>query len=530
MSANLSRRDVLSSALAASFVGLLGSSRQAIASTLKFGPAKAFSFATLTHRAKELAGKAYMAPKKPAPQIVDQIEYEQHGKIKYRADQALFSDDKGVYPVTFFPVGKYFAKTVKMHAVDGDKAAEVLYQPGYFDMPADSPAQKLPEDTGFAGFQIRESKSRPDWRTQDWCAFLGASYFRAIGSLNEYGLSARGVTIDTASPTPEEFPDFTEFYLQPASAEGQPVVVYALLDGPSIAGAYKFTIRRTDGVIIDVECNLFCRKDIAKLGISPMTSMYRFSQYDKSYQLEWRPAAHDSDGLALWTGAGERIWRPLVNPPTPSTSAFVDDNPRGFGLMQRNRDPKAFTDRYLNYERRPSLWIEPIGGWGAGAVHLVEFPTDHEDFDNVGCFWVPKEPVKAGRALEFRYRMHWNADEPNPPPNLARPIMTRIGRGGFPYSRANPPEYKRMVIEFAGGALDAFPRTGEKKPEAIISTSRGEISSTFLETTTWDNAWRLQFDIKAEGADPVDIRAYLRDGETALTETWLFKLHPAKTW
>ena len=319
MTANFSRRDLLSAALASSFAGLLGGSSAAFAAALKFGPPKSFSFSLLTQRARDMAAKAYLPPRKVAPQIVEQIDYAQHGKIKFRPDHALFGDDKGVYPVTFFPVGKYFPKSVKMHAVDGDKAAEVLYEPEYFDMPSDSPAQKLPEDTGFAGFQLRESKTRPDWRTQDWVAFLGASYFRAIGSLNEYGLSARGVAIDTASPLPEEFPDFTEFYLQPASAETQPVVVYALLDGPSITGAYKFTIRRTEGVVIDVEANLFVRKDIAKLGISPMTSMYWFSKYDKSYQLEWREGAHDSDGLAMWTGAGERIWRPIVNPPGPST-------------------------------------------------------------------------------------------------------------------------------------------------------------------------------------------------------------------
>lgn len=531
MSADLSRRDLLSAALATSVASLLGATGPAAAAQLKFGPAKPFSFAALADRARKLAAKAYMPPRKPAPEIVDQIGYEQHGKIKFRPDHAMFSDEKGVYPVTFFPVGKYFPKTIKMHAVEGDKAAEVLYEPEYFDMPDDSPAQKLPEDTGFAGFQIREAKSRPDWQKKDWCAFLGASYFRAIGSLGEYGLSARGVAIDTASPKAEEFPDFTEFYLQPASAETQPLVVYALLDGPSITGAYKFTIRRAEGVIIDVECSLFIRKDIGKLGISPMTSMYWFSNYDKSYQLEWREGAHDSDGLAMWTGAGERIWRPLVNPPGPSTSAFVDDNPRGFGLMQRQRDPKAYMDRYLNYERRPSLWIEPVGGWGQGAFHLVEFPTDHEDFDNIGCFWVPKQPIKAGQELDFRYRMYWNADEPERP-DLARASATRIGRGGFPYTRANPPEIKRIVVEFTGGtALAAFPRDDKtKKPEAVITPSRGEISSIFLETTTWNDAWRLQFDIKAEGPDPVDIRAYLRDGETALTETWLFKLHPQKTW
>lgn len=528
MSTNPSRRDVVSAAAAASLAGLLGLSRAAVAAPLKFGPARPFSFAWLADRARAAADAPYVPPRKPVPDIVEQIGYEQHGKMKFRADHALFADTSAPYPVTFFPVGKYFPKTVKMHAVEAGKASEVLYEPEYFDMPADSPAARLPEDTGFAGFQLREAKSRPDWRSKDWAAFLGASYFRAIGSLGEYGLSARGIAIDTATPRPEEFPDFTEFYIEPAVAEGRPVKVYALLDGPSISGAYEFTLHRADGVVIDVEARLFARKDIAQLGVCPMTSMYWFSNYDKSYQLEWRNGAHDSDGLALWTGAGERIWRPLVNPPGPSTSAFVDENPRGFGLMQRDRDPEHFLDRWLNYERRPSLWIEPQGNWGRGAFHLVEFPTDHEDFDNIGCFWVPSEPVKAGQNLVYRYRMHWNADEPNPPASIARPITTRIGRGGFPNTRSNPPEIKRLVIEFAGGTLANFPK--DRKPEAVITPSRGEISAIFLETTTWNKAWRMQFDIKAAGPEPVDIRAYLRDGDKALTETWLFKLHPQKTW
>ncbi len=527
MSANLSRRDVVSAGLAAAFASFIGAPPAAAAS-LRFGPAQPFKFALLVQRARDMAAKDYVPPRRPAPDIVDEIGYEQHGKIKFRPDYALFSDGKGAYPVTFFSVGKYFPKTIKMHAVEAGSAAEVLYAPSYFDMPPDCPAVRLPPDTGFAGFQIREAMSRPDWTKKDWVAFLGASYFRAIGSLGEYGLSARGVAIDTSSAKPEEFPDFTEFFIEPAPAEGQPMKVYALLDGPSIAGAYQFTIRRTEGVVIDVESHLFVRRDIAKLGISPMTSMYWFSSYDKSYQLEWRNGAYDSNGLALWTGSGERIWRPLVNPPSPSTSAFLDENPKGFGLMQRERDPNQFLDRWLNYERRPSLWIEPQGNWGKGAFHLVEMPTDHEDFDNMGCFWVPAEPVKAGQQLDFSYRMHWNADEPNPPASIARPIATRIGRGGFPYSRANPPELKRLVVEFAGGPLDIFPQ--DRKPEPVISPSRGQVSSVFLETTSWNKAWRLQFDLKADGPDPVDIRAFLRDGDKALTETWLFKLHPQKTW
>lgn len=522
MTERLSRRDVMAGTLAATFAAALtGSTTPASAAALKFGPPKPFSWATLVERARDAATKEYVQPYRPAPDIVAQIDYTQHGKIRFKSDDAMFGDS--AFPVTFFPVGKYFPKAIHMNAIDGANAREVLYEPDYFDMPADSPAQKLPEDTGFAGFQVRE-KSRPDWKTQDWCAFLGASYFRGIGQSGEYGLSARGIAINTASSVPEEFPDFTEFYLQPASSPEQPLVVYAFLDGPSVVGAYRLVIRRTEGVVMDVENQLFMRKDVERFGIAPLTSMYWFDEYDKAYQLEWRRAAHDSEGLALWTGAGERIWRPLNNPPQISASAFVDNNPRGFGLMQRNRDPNHFLDRWLNYERRPSLWIEPVGAWGAGSVQLIEIPTDHEDFDNIGCMWVPKEPIKAGQAHDFRYRMHWMNDEPFQAANLARTIATRIGRGGFPYTRNNPPEIKRFEIEFLGGELDNLPK--DVKPEAVISASRGTISSTFVETTSWNKAWRVQFDIASEGPDPIDIRAFLKHGDTALSETWLFKLHP----
>jgi glucans biosynthesis protein len=197
--------------------------------------------------------------------------------------------------------------------------------------------------------------------------------------------------------------------------------------------------------------------------------------------------------------------------------------------MQREREPAAYLDRWLNYERRPSLWIEPIGAWGAGAIQLIEIPTDHEDFDNIVCMWVPKEPAVAGAALEFRYRLHWNADEPAPATGLARAIATRIGRGGFPYSRETPPKAKRVVIEFQGGALDAFPRDVKRddpRPEPVITPSRGTVSSVFVETTSWNKAWRVQFDIAAEGPEPVDLRVFLKNGDTALSETWLYQIHP----
>ncbi|HKU43224.1 MAG TPA: glucan biosynthesis protein, partial [Polyangiales bacterium] len=281
---------------------------------LQLSTPRPFSFDGLIARAQKLAASAYVEPYRPAPDIVKRIDYEAHGKIRFKSECALFAESTGVYPATFFHVGMLFQKSVKMHAIENGEAREILYSPSYFNMPADSVARKLPKDSGFAGFRLHENKSRADWKTQDWVAFLGASYLRSIGSLGQYGLSARGIAVNTTAQGPEEFPDFVEFYLEPAPTERDPVVIYALLDGPSLAGAYRFACRRGDGVIMDVDCALFTRKDIQQLGISPLTSMFWFGEYNRADRVDWRPEVHDSDGLVLWTGTGERIVRPLNSP------------------------------------------------------------------------------------------------------------------------------------------------------------------------------------------------------------------------
>jgi glucans biosynthesis protein len=386
-------------------------------------------------------------------------------------------------------------------------------------MPADSLARKLPEQSGFAGFRLQESRTRPDWRTQDWMAFLGASYFRAIGALNQYGLSARGILIDSAEPTPEEFPDFSDFFIEESRAESDPVMVYALLDGPSIAGAYRFAIRRTEGVIQDVEAALFLRKDVNRLGFAPITSMYWFGETGKRRFEDWRPEVHDSDGLAIWTGAGERIWRPLINPPFAITSTFSDTDPKGFGLLQRDRVYENYLDG-VNYERRPSLWVEPLEPWGPGAVQLVELATDDEIHDNITAYWRPAAPARAGASYRLKYRLHWLADEPFPPA-VARAVATRIGRGGEP-GTIRPKGVYRIVVEFAGPSLD--PLWGDTvKALPVVSASRGSVGRAYIEPVPGTRRWRAIFDLKPEGNDPVELRLFIQGNGEALTETWLYQ-------
>jgi glucans biosynthesis protein len=328
--------------------------------------------------------------------------------------------------------------------------------------------------------------------------------------------------VNTTAPGGEEFPDFIEFYIESPEREGEPVVVHALLDSPSISGAYRFAIKRTTGAVMDIECALFVRSDIAQLGISPLTSMFWYSEYDKQFRIDWRPEVHDSDGLALWTGAGERLFRPLNNPQRVVTSSFLDKNPRGFGLLQRDRVFEHFLDG-VNYDKRPSLWVEPLGEWGAGSVQLVEIPTDDEIHDNIVAFWVPAQPAKKGASYRYRYRLHWLADEPYPVENSARVFATRIGRGGEP-GKPRPKNVTKFVVEFSGKSLESLAK--DSKVSAKISTSRGKISYTFTEQVPSTKRYRAQFDLTAEGNEPVELRLFLVNGAQTLSETWSYQLQP----
>ena len=530
----LHRRTLLTAGSTAAALAALGLSNEALAqSGLKLGPARPFSFEALVARAQALGAKPF-APPPPLPAaVLERIDYEAHGKLKYKPDFALFKDGPGPFPVTFFHLGRFFQTPVHMHVLDAaggkGRAREVLYDPAYFEMPADSPAKDLPQGAGFAGFRFQESRlgdqAKLPWQNNDWVAFLGASYFRAIGALYQYGLSARGIAIDVAAADrPEEFPSFTQVYFEPPADGSDTVVIHALLEGPSIAGAYRFTMRRDKAVVMDIECRLFLRKDVARLGIAPLTSMYWYSDKLKPGGVDWRPEVHDSDGLSLWTGSGERVWRPLNNPARTGISSFGDKSPKGFGLMQRDRN----FDHYLDgvyYDKRPSLWVEPLSDFGEGAVELVEIPTDDEIHDNVGAFWVPKAPAKAGSSYDLRYRLHWVDGEPYPSP-LARCVATRLGRGGQP-GQPRPQGVRKFMVEFLGGPLASLPFG--VKPEAVLSSSRGQFSYVFTEAVPNGVAghWRAQFDFTAEGNEPVDMRLYLKSGEQTLSETWLYQLLPA---
>jgi glucans biosynthesis protein len=491
-----------------------------------------FSFDALTKEMQLLATRDYALPSRPPQRVLDRIDYENHSKIKFNTDCALFRDGPGQFPVTLFPLGRLFPTPVRMYALaplgrassDGNFAAhEIVYDPACFTLPPDSPARELPKDAGFAGFRFQESrlKDEPDWHTNDWVAFLGASYFRAIGEIYQYGLSARGVAINVSSAGhPEEFPNFTRFYFVPPQKNSHEVIVYAALDGPSITGAYRFDMHREKAVLMEIEARLFLRRDVSQLGLAPLTSMYWFSETAKPTATDWRAEVHDSDGLAMWTGTGEHIWRPLNNGERPATSNFTDKSPRGFGLLQRDR----VFDHYLDgvrYDRRPSLWVEPLENWGEGSVTLVELPTDDESEDNIVAMWVPRQTANAGANFKLRYRLHWAADEPHPS-TLARCFATRLGRGGEP-GRNRPPGVRKFVVEFTGGRLANLPSGTE--PQPILTVSSGTCSNVFAEAVPdgLPGHWRASFDCTAAHPGVIEMRLFLKGGDQTLSETWLYQ-------
>ena len=496
--------------------------------TLKFGPSHAMNWEILKNRIEQMAQQIYSPPLKPAPWVTQAIDYETHGKIKFKPGLALGANsaDTGQYPVTFFHLGRYSQKPVKIYVVEDGRAREILYSPVYFDIPADSPAHKLPENSGFAGFRLHEAKTRADWPTQDWVAFLGASYFRAIGALNQYGLSARAVAIDTALPTPEEFPDFTEIYLAPQDADVKSVVIYALLEGASIVGAYQFTIHRDTGVTMEIRSDIILRKDVERLALAPLTSMYWYSETHKTQSTDWRPEVHDSDGLALWRGNGERIWRPLNNPPHLMVSAFMDENPNGFGLLQRDRNFDNYLDG-VNYDRRPSLWVTPVGNWGRGTVQLIELPTDDEIHDNIVAAWVPEGTAKAGNRYALSYKLHWQANEPYFPETLGYTRSTYIGHGGEP-GKSRPQGLRKIVVEYEGQSIANILPTDA--PVSDVSLSRGILVRQFAEWVAGTHRWRITVDVampikNEDDNSPIEVRMFLKLDDKPLTETTLVQLH-----
>jgi len=487
---------------------------------------KPFDFAWLKGQAHWLAGNAYQASRDTLPPAMAKLGYDQYQSLRFRTDHALWANAGLAFRLQFFHVGRSFTEPVRLFEVLDGQAREIVYDPAMFEFDKAGIDPKLMKGhNGFAGFRVQFVT---DWKA-DVAAFLGASYFRAVGGdTRQYGLSARALAVDTAFARPEEFPRFTSFWFERPAQDSGSMTLYALMDSPSIAGALRFQIAPGGTQIMDIDSALYPRKAIERLGIAPLTSMFFYGENDRRAADDWRPEIHDSDGLSMWTGTGEWIWRPLMNPAQLHLNSYFDTDPRGFGLLQRDRNFDHYQDDGVYYDRRPSLWVEPKpgpgGGWGKGAVQLVEIPTIDETFDNIVAFWNPLEKPKAGQELLFSYRLYWGTRMPFAS-TLAQTIATRTGIGGTVGQKRQYYSW-HFAVDFAGGELGALAK--DAVVEAVITTSRGTTEHVTAHHVGEFNGYRALFDVRPpeDSIEPIDLRMYLRIGGRPLTETWIYQWTP----
>jgi glucans biosynthesis protein len=476
-----------------------------------------FSQDDVVRRARDLASRPYDPAFPALPEALARLDFDSWRDIRFRPERSLLNGESRFRMQMFHP-GFLYTRPVVVNIVRDGIAAPAPYSASLFDYGRNRFERPLPVNLGFAGFRLHYPVNEPKV-SDEIVAFLGASYFRFLGRGQKYGLSARGLAIGVGAREAEEFPAFREFWVEQTQAGDDRVMVHALLDCESCAGAYQFAIFPGRDTVIDVTMTLFPRRAIQRIGIAPLTSMYFTGENDRRIIDDYRPELHDSDGLLMQTGAGEWIWRPLRNPREAQTSSFSDVNPRGFGLMQRDRTFEHYQDLDLAYEQRPSYWVEPRGQWGEGRVDLVEIPTTDETNDNIVVYWTPRATPEPGQTVTLNYRMTALLDSHALHPggkalNTWQTSPRALGSGERP-----PAGARRFIIDFAGGDLPFY--QGDPAQVQIVPTvSNGRVLRTFLIPNPQTDGFRAGIDLETAPGQMADLRVFLRAETRALTETW----------
>jgi len=480
--------------------------------------AQAFGFDDVAREAAALARQPYQAPPASGAPLAG-LSYDDYRDIRFRPDRSRWQNSGSLFQLQFFPLGRGYIRPLRLFEAERGHVSVL-------EVPADDfevgrvagGVQPLP---GASGWRLSYPLNRMD-RKDELIVFLGASYFRAIGAQQAYGLSARGLAVDTAGGQGEEFPAFTTFWFERPVPGAREMHFYALLDGPRVAGAYRFVVRPGVDTVLDVQARLYLRVPVTTLGIAALTSMFLAGE-NQPVAHDYRPEVHDSDGLLVVAADGEQIWRPLTNPARPFVTSFALRSLRGFGLMQRDRAFSSYEDLEAHYQRRPSAWIEPLGDWGPGRVELLQFGTPDETHDNIAAYWVPERPPAPGEPLDLAWRIHWTSDD-LPATELARVQQTRRGHGFL--TSPQRPGQQQLHVDFAGASLQALPEAAQVEAVASANANvRGLRANAYPNTTR--GGWRVSLDFeRLDAAQPVELRLQLRLAGKPLSETWAYALAP----
>ncbi len=491
------------------------------------GNAAAFGFDDVAERARQLAAQPHVPAKETLPAELRNLNYDQYRDIRFNPEKALWRKEGLPFELMFFHLGKFQTQPVSINEIVDDKVRHVAFDRGNFDYGKNKLSPARWGDLGFAGFRVHYALNNPAYK-DELVVFLGASYFRALGRGQHYGLSARGLGLDTVGGQGEEFPRFVEFWIERPAPQADSLVIHALLDSPRATGAYRFTLRPGDETVVDVHARLFLRAGVATFGIAPLTSMFQHGEIQPRAD-DFRPEVHDSDGLMVASGDGaggvEWLWRPLINPKQPLVTSFGVRELKGFGLMQRDRTYANYEDTEAQYEHRPSLWIEPQGDWGAGRVELLLLPTPDETNDNVAAYWVPERAPVPGQPFDMAYRMRWQGEAQARPP-AGWTVQSRRGQGFVDAKQPRDATEVQYVVDFDGPALRALPQ--DAVVNAVVTAGA---NARVVERNAYRNpatgAWRMTVRVaRSQPAQPTELRAFLQRGPHALTETWTTIIQP----
>ena len=475
--------------------------------------AQPFSEDLLDAFARRRADEPFKAPEKRVDEALSAITYEQYSRaIVYKEDQAIWRKDDGPFWLEpYHTAGTIFAFPVELYTVEGGRAARIPYSASAFEFnpPAKQPA--TPAQSDFAGFRALGQIDKPG-AFREFLSFLGASNFRAIAEGQGFGVSARALAINTGQTGGEDIPLFRSFWIERPKPIDQSLTIHALLDCQSAVGRYKFVVTPGYDTVIETEAVIYPRRRIPYAGIAPIASRFFFGPGVPPKRRDYRPRVHDSEALYIFNAAGDQIWRPLLNPDRLQFSVFLDKTPKGFGLIQKERSFASFQDLDQHFEKRPSLWIEPLGDWGEGSIDLIELPAPEEINENIVCFWRPKDGLGPGIGHRYRYRMHWCW---NPPVENKRATIqqTRVGE-----TKAGEVAF---LLDFAN--TEACEGCNAASLTANVTASAGEVRNVRLAPGPAPATQRLRFEYVPAGSDPVDLRAELMADGKPVSETWIFR-------
>jgi periplasmic glucans biosynthesis protein len=507
--------------------------------TLHYRYAHQFGFEQVDKLAADHAKAPYVPMPNLLPPQLQKLTPQQEAGIFWKDTYRLWRKKGLPFQVDFYHLSKAFPFAPQIDTVDRKGAHLLAYSPSFFNFSGLTFNPPLPNNLGYAGFYLRYPNMIQGSKPGSLDGFFttqGGSYYRAIARDQVYGLSARGLAINTAVPgkngergKTEEFPFFTQWWLHEPAPNATEEVIDALLDSPSVAGAYEFHIRPGDRTAVDVHASLYFRKDVTQIGFAPFSSMYLFGENAKDHHGDtFHPEIHDSDGLLIDNGHGEWSWQPLQQQRMQQFYPIDEDNPAGFGLLQRDRQFDHYQDKDLLYNVRPSAWIVPQGNWGKGKVTLFQLPSDTKDTDNVILFWQPEHLPKAGDhvTLDYTVEFYMNdaerpplaytrstlINEPAPPPAPpplppgAPPIPPNPAPSSTPARPAAAPSPAtpkpgdptvpvQFVIDFVGNGIENLP--ANQPPDLDLSADPPEtiLRDKSVEKNGYDNSWRVTFTV-----------------------------------